>query len=195
MKRIDVALLAGAMVLLSGAAMASSAALSASKPKVMAVLVEVDAQGHITKALPSIQLSPQFQRLLVKNLGEWITHPAVIKGHAVASQMIVDVALRATPHKGGDYDVSFAYVSRLPSPFGGAAAHWVWSHNDNQLALVSDSGATQMQQRDFRMPEPYSPPAIARDAAAPAPSQATERVASNTTAATQSTSSASVRNH
>jgi len=193
MKRINVMLLAGAMVLLSGAAMASSAALSASKPKVMAVLVEVNAQGHVTRVLPSIELSPRFQRLLLRELGEWITRPAVVKGHAVASQMIVDVALRATPRKDGNYDSSFVYVSSLPSPFGGSAAHWVWSHNDNQLALVSDSG---MGRRDLQMAQPYSPPAFAGNTVTSAPSQTTERMASNTAAtSTRPVSSTSSRNH
>lgn len=193
MKRIDLVLLAGAMVMLSGAAVASSAALSASKPKVMAVLVEVNAHGHVTRVLPSIELSPRFQRLLRSDLGEWITRPAIVKGHAVASQMIVDVALRATPRKDGDYDTRFVYVSSLPSPYGGASAHWVWSHNDNQLALVSGSGAGQ---HDLQMMQPYSPPAFAGNTLESVPSQTMERMASNTAAtSTRSVSSAGSRNH
>ena len=142
-KQIGVAMLAGALAMLGGTAMASSGALSAPKPKVLAVLVEVDAQGHVTKALPSLQLTPEFQRMLVKTLDGWIAHPASIKGHPVASQLIINVALQAKPRKDGDYDANFAYVSSLPSPYG-AAAHWVWSNNGNQLALVSDYGAMNL---------------------------------------------------
>src|SRR6185312_14400645 len=63
-KQIGVVMLAGALAMLGGTAMASSGALSAPKPKVLAVLVQVDAQGHVTKALPSLPLDPEFQVLL-----------------------------------------------------------------------------------------------------------------------------------
>ncbi|OOG44381.1 hypothetical protein B0E52_08305 [Rhodanobacter sp. C06] len=154
-KQIGVVMLAGALAMLGGTAMASSGALSAPKPKVLAVLVQVDAQGHVTKALPSLPLDPEFQRMLVKTLDGWITRPASIKGHPVTSQMIINVALQAKPRKDGDYDANFAYVSSLPSPYG-AAAHWVWSSNGNQLALVSDSGTTNMAHWHPQPEERYS---------------------------------------
>ena len=144
-----------AMAMLGGAAMASSSmSLTYFKPKVMPVLVAVNAKGHVTKVLPSTRLPPKLQRLLTENLGEWIARPAMYKGRAVGSQLIVNVALRAEPRKDGNYDVNFAYVSMLPSPYG-ASAHWVWRDGD-QLALVSDSDAG-LRQRPWRF-QPTPPP-------------------------------------
>jgi hypothetical protein len=156
MKRFCMVLASAAMMLSGGVAMASSMSLTHFKPKVMPVLVAVNAKGHVTKVLPSTQLSPRLQRLLTENLNEWIAKPAMTKGHAVGSQVIVNVALRAEPRKDGNYDVKFAYVSMLPSPYG-AAAHWVWKDGD-QLALVSDSDMG-LRQRMWR-PRPMPPPRV-----------------------------------
>ena len=132
------AMLAGTVMMLAcGTAMADSMALTHFKPRVMPVLVAVNARGQVTKVLPSTELSPPLQRLLTENLDRWIVRPAMVKGHAVASQMIVNVALRAKSRADGKYDVNFSYVSMLHSPFGGAA-HWVWK-DGHELALVSDS--------------------------------------------------------
>jgi hypothetical protein len=136
------------MMLAGSAAMAGSMSLTHFKPQVMPVLVAVNAKGHVTKVLPSTELSPTLQRLLAKNLNEWIARPAMVKGRAVASQMIVNVALRAKPRADGRYDVNFAYVSMLRSPFGGAV-HWAWK-DGRELALVSDSG--------MRAPPRWCPP-------------------------------------
>ncbi|WP_139201700.1 hypothetical protein [Rhodanobacter glycinis] len=154
MKRLCMVLAGVGMALSGGAAVASSMSLTHFKPKVMPVLVAVNAKGHVTKVLPSTPLSPKLQRLLAENLDEWIAKPAMAKGHAVGSQVIVSVALRAEPRKDGNYDVNFAYVSMLPSPYG-SAAHWVWKDGD-QLALVSDSDAG-LRQRMWR-PRPVPPP-------------------------------------
>lgn len=152
MKRFSMMLAGATLAMLGSVAMASSMSLTHFKPRVMPVLVGVNAKGHVTRVLPSTELSPKLQRLLTENLGEWIVRPAMVKGRAMASQMIVNVALRATPRKDGNYDVNFAYVSMLPSPFG-AAAHWVWKDSD-QLALVSDSdmGLRQRMWRPRHLP-------------------------------------------
>lgn len=137
MKQFHAVLAGVVMMLTCGAVMADPMSLTHFKPRVMPVLVAVNAKGHVTKVLPSTELPPALQRLLTENLNEWITRPAMVKGHAVASQMIVNVALRAKPRADGRYDVNFAYVSMLHSPFGGAA-HWSWK-DGHELALVSDS--------------------------------------------------------
>ena len=159
MKRFSTMLAGTALALLGSAAMASSMSLTHFRPRVMPVLVGVNAKGHVTKVLPSTELSPKLQRLLTENLGEWIVRPAMVKGRAMASQMIVNVALRAAPRKDGNYDVNFAYVSMLPSPFG-TAAHWVWKDGD-RLVLVSDSDAglhwRMRRPRHFPPPRPWRP--------------------------------------
>ena len=156
MKQFHAMLVGAVMMLACGTTMADPMALTHFKPRVMPVLVAVDAKGHVTKVLPSTPLSPKLQRLLAENLDEWIAKPAMAKGHAVGSQVIVSVALRAEPRKDGNYDVNFAYVSMLPSPYG-SAAHWVWKDGD-QLALVSDSDAG-LRQRMWR-PRPVPPPRV-----------------------------------
>jgi len=148
MKQFQVMLAGAVMMLACGTTMADSMSLTHFKPRVMPVLVAVNAKGHVTKVLPSTELSPTLQRLLTENLNEWIARPATVKGHAVASQMIVNVALHAKRRADGRYDVNFAYVSMLHSPFGGAA-HWAWK-DGRELALVSDS--------DVRSPPRWRPP-------------------------------------
>ena len=149
MKRFNATLISCALVMFGGVAMASPMSLTQFKPQVMPVLVEVNAQGHVTRVLPSVELTPKFQQLLTKDIGEWITGPAMVKHRAVGSQLIMNVSLRTTPRNDGKYDASFAYVSSLPSPFG-AGAHWV-TKDGIELALVSDSGALAMG----RVIQPY----------------------------------------
>jgi len=134
MKAINLTIAGMAMALLCGPALGESMSLIHFKPHVMPVLVAVNAKGKVTRVLPSTELSPKFQRLLTEDLGHWIAAPAKVKGRAVDSQLIINVALRATKLKDGNYSVSFAYVSSLPSP-GGAAPHWFWRDGD-QLTLV-----------------------------------------------------------
>lgn len=130
-----------ALALIGTIVMAEPMSLTYFKPKVMPVLVAVNTRGRVTEVLPSTALAPKFQRLLTENLAGWIKGPAKVKGRAVDSQFIVNVAMRTTKLTDGDYAVSFAYVSSLPSPYGGAA-HWVWK-NGVQLALVSDADSNR----------------------------------------------------
>jgi len=136
----------------SNVATASSMSLTQFKPHVMPVLVQVDSQGHATKVLPSVELSPAMQRVLTDNIDGWIAGPAVLKGHAVDSSVIMNVALHTARRKDGKYDASFVYVSIMPSPFGGAA-HWSLRDGD-QLTLVSDSSGAGFRQRSYREPHP-----------------------------------------
>jgi hypothetical protein len=151
MKRISMILIACAVAALAGPAMADSMSITQFKPRVMPVLVEVNAHGHVTKILPSTQLTPKLQRLLAENIKQWVVRPASVKGHQVDSQVIMQVALKAVPVEGNKYDVSFTYVSMVQSPFG-AAAHWVWK-DGHELALVSDDAAT-----NFRRERRFAPP-------------------------------------
>lgn len=145
----------------SGAAMASSGSLTQFKPKVMPVLVQVNAHGKITDASPSEELSPKVNRLLMQNLAEMISKPATDRhGRPVSSQFIINVALQASPRAGGDYDANFAYVSTKPVPAGS----WYWVHIDgHRLALADRNSINRVQRIRYSDPRPsyrptYNPP-------------------------------------
>ncbi|MBQ4853081.1 hypothetical protein IMW82_00090 [Rhodanobacter sp. B2A1Ga4] len=134
MESIQLPLLLGMLLAGTGVAMASSGSLNEFRPKVLPVLVQVNAQGKVTNASPATELSPRLNRLLRQNLDELISKPATEHGRPVASQFIANLALRATPRQEGDYDVQFAYVSSSPVPPGS----WYWVHIDgHRLALAS----------------------------------------------------------
>ena len=134
MKFISVSAVFGVLALCAGTAAAQSASLNQFKPKVMPVLVQVNAHGKVTSASPAIELTPKLTRLLRENLDEMIVRPATDKqGHPISSQFVINLAVQATPHLKGNYDVHFAYVSTTPVPAGS----WYWVHrNGVQLALA-----------------------------------------------------------
>lgn len=158
MKPFAAVFAAGTMAVLgSNVAMATNMSLTQFKPRILPVLVQVDAQGHATKVLPAVELPPAMQRMLVENINQWIVGPATIKKQPVGTAVIMNVALRAVHRKDGRYDASFAYVSALPSPYG-SAAHWSMQDGD-QLALVSDSAGHGSRRYVYRryMPPPVRP--------------------------------------
>lgn len=147
MKALHAALIVCAIAAFAGTAMASSGSLVEFKPKVMPVVVQVDAQGQVTDIMPSEQLTPRLRKMLIKQLDAWIVKPATVKGHPVGSRFIVEVAMQAKPRKDGDYDASFVYVKSLAMPFAGAV-HWNVINGGLELALVSDMGGHERQMFD-----------------------------------------------
>ena len=101
MKRFHRRLIGGVLLAMGPLAMASSVSLTSFPPRVMPVLVHVNSLGKVTEVQPSAQLSPRLQRLLASSLRQWISKPAMVDGHPVDSQSIVNVALHATPRRGG----------------------------------------------------------------------------------------------
>jgi len=144
MKPLHASLIACAIAGFAGTALASSGSLVEFKPQVMPVVVQVDARGKVTDILPSEQLTPRLQQMLVKQIDAWIVKPATVKGHPVGSRFIVEVAMQAKPRKDGNYDASFVYVKSLAMPFGGAV-HWNVINGGLELALVSDMGGHERQ--------------------------------------------------
>ncbi len=134
MKRFQVLMLSGILSAATGGAMADSGSLNEFRPRVLPVLVQVNAQGKVTDVSPAMELSPRLNRLLRRNLDELISKPATEHGRPVASQFIANLALRVTPRQEGNYDAQFAYVSSSPVPSGS----WYWVHIDgHRLALAS----------------------------------------------------------
>ncbi|NMW23248.1 hypothetical protein HFP05_02215 [Rhodanobacter denitrificans] len=134
MKRFQTTLLFGVLSLAAGAALASSGSLNEFRPKIMPVLVQVNAHGKVTDASPAMELSPRLRRLLLQNLNEMIVKPATEHGRPVSSQFVANLVLRTTPRTEGDYDAQFAFVSSSPVPSGS----WYWVHIDgHRLALAS----------------------------------------------------------
>lgn len=184
MKLLRASLIACAIAAFSGTAMASSGSLVEFKPAVMPVVVQVDAQGQVTDVLPSEQLAPWLQKMLVKQLDAWIIKPATVKGHPVGSRFIVEVAMQAKPRKDGNYDAGFVYVKSLAMPFAGAV-HWNVINGGLELALVSDMGGherrvfdtTDRWQGNYQRGHAWQP-ATRGAASRPASSHATDRASS-----------------
>ena len=156
MKRFHRMLIGGTLLAMGTLAMASSVSLTSFPPRVMPVLVYVNAQGKVTEVQPSTQLPPRLRRLLASSLRQWVSKPAMVNGHPVASQSIVNVALHATPRKDGKYDASFAFVSIVPAPF--ASAYWS-TRNGTQLALVESHGGSPLvdYSNDYSYPSRGAP--------------------------------------
>jgi hypothetical protein len=139
-------LIACAIAAVAGTASASSGSLVEFKPKVMPVVVQVNADGRVTDILPSEQLTPAWQSTLIKQLDAWIVKPATVKDHPVASRFIIEIAMQAKPRKDGKYDAHFVYVKSLPLAFGGAL-HWEVINGGVEFALVSDLGTNPNHER------------------------------------------------
>lgn len=121
----------------SSAAVASSASLTQFTPRVMPVLVQVNAQGKVTGISPSADLTPSLARLLRSNVQELISGPALVRGKPMPSQLVLNMALQATPTEQGKYSAQFTYVSSSPVPSGS----WYWVHIDgHRLALAEQGG-------------------------------------------------------
>ena len=134
MKRFPMMVLATLLATGVNVAMASTGSLTEFKPRYLPVLVQVNAKGRVTDASPAVQLSPAFNRLMLKNLDEMIAKPATYKGRAVSSQFVINLALQVTPRPEGDYFAKFGYVSTSPVPNGS----WYWVNiNGHRLALAN----------------------------------------------------------
>lgn len=134
MKRFPMLTLAGVLAVGASAAMASTGSLNEFRPRVLPVLVHVDARGKVTEVSPSIELSPKVNRLLRQSLDEMIRKPATEHGRPISSQFVINLALQASPRQEGDYLARFVYVSTSPVPNGS----WYWVHIDgHRLALAN----------------------------------------------------------
>ena len=118
-------------------AMAASGSLNQFTPRVMPVLVQVNAQGRVTDMSPSIDLTPQLARLLRSNVDELISGPAIVRGRPIASQVVLNMALQATPQEQGKYSAQFTYVSSSPVPNGS----WYWVHIDGHRLALAERGS------------------------------------------------------
>ncbi|HET6553222.1 MAG TPA: hypothetical protein VFG49_06740 [Dyella sp.] len=139
MKRSLVVMLVGALLVVSGSAMASVSpgSLTPFPQRVLPVLVQVNAQGKVTSASPAIALEPRMSRLLSQNLDEMITTPAEVHGRAIASQFILNLQLEAAKRPDGNYDAHFVSVSTQPVPAG----NWHWVDIEGRLwALAGPDG-------------------------------------------------------
>lgn len=177
MKRFSTCVALGLLATSAAAAANDSWSLNSFTPHVLPVLVQVNAKGKVTYVSPAIELSPKFDRLLRSSLDEMIHQPAIVHGHPIASQFVINLAIKATPRDDGHYDAKFAYVSVLPVPTG---RQWIWSHDDGHRLVLIDQDSLQRWQpprvntdRNFpRMYEhPYYPRtySVTTAAGAPAP--------------------------
>ena len=103
----------------------------------MPVLVQVNAQGRVTDMSPAMELTPQLTRLLRSNVDELISGPAIVRGKPIASQVVLNMALQATPQEQGNYLAQFTYVSSSPVPNGS----WYWVHIDGHRLALAERGS------------------------------------------------------
>lgn len=137
MKSLQVGLLGCVVAAFAGTAMASSGSLVEFTPRVMPVVVQVNAKGRVTDLLPSQQLAPWVREMLAEQIDAWIAGPAMDHGRPMASRFIMEVAMRVQPRKDGKYDANFVYVKSIPLAYGGAL-HWDVINGGLELALVAD---------------------------------------------------------
>jgi len=68
MKPLQIPLLVAMLAAATGAAANTSGSLNEFRPKVLPVLVQVNAQGKVTTASPAMELPPSLVRLMRANL-------------------------------------------------------------------------------------------------------------------------------
>lgn len=152
MKRLSMMMFASVLTVGANAAMASNGSLNEFRPRVMPVLVHVDARGKVTEVSPSIELSPKVNRLLRQSLDEMISKPATEHGRPISSQFVINLALQASPRQEGDYLARFVYVSSSPVPNGS----WYWVHIDgHRLALANRNDFGRQPRFRFGNPREY----------------------------------------
>lgn len=146
MKLFHALVIAGTLIAAGNTALADSGSLNHFKPRYLPVLVQVDSKGKVTDVSPSIQLTPQFDRLLHQNLDNLITGPAIDHGRPISSQFVINLALQVSPRKEGDYLAKFAYMSISPVPSGS----WYWVHVDgHRLELASRNSLDRQPRMHF----------------------------------------------
>jgi len=124
---IGMMLLAG-----TGTAMAAAGSLNGFTPRLLPVLVQVNAQGKVTAASPAMKLSPRLDRLLRQNLDELINQPATDHGRPMASQLIARLALARQDsffdrgprlHRHHGYRMPHSGNTPVPRPTPSPSAH------------------------------------------------------------------------
>lgn len=125
------------VVLLSlagGLVPASASNAAAGQSHTLPVLVKVSTTGKVTDISPAYKLRPSFQRLLRTTLGKMITRPAMKKGKAVDSQLVITLAVLTSKDANGETQSTLRYLAAKPLPPG--AWHWI-RNAENRLALSS----------------------------------------------------------
>lgn len=171
MKALSTALLLCAFAA-APVAFADSMSVNQFTPRVLPVLVQVDSHGQVRQVSPSVELSPQYDRLLRQTLDQMINQPAKDHGRPVASQFVINLGLQATARPDGKYEAHFVYVSASPVPAGS----WYWVHIDgHRLALANRNEGPIRRPHYDRVPDsrwwpepPSSPPLQNAQQATPA---------------------------
>lgn len=124
------------MCLAGGLATASEPNAPAGQSHVLPILVKVNTTGKVTDISPAYKLRPSFQRLLRNTIDKMITKPAMKKGKAVNSQLVITLAVLTNKAVNGKEDTTLKYLAARPLPPGS----WHWIRNaENRLALSSQS--------------------------------------------------------
>ena len=134
--------LAALMFLVCG----SPAVLAKDAPAVQShnlpVLIKVNAKGKVTDVTPAFKVRPSFQRLLGDTIRKMITKPAMKKGKAVSSQLVITLAVLTSKGADGKNATTLKYLTAKPLPPGA----WTWARDaQGRLALTSQSTQDNIQ--------------------------------------------------
>lgn len=119
MKKLHAAMMLGGLLACAGAVSAAeppATEASASQSRQLAVLIQVDEHGHVSKIRYTEKLPDSIAKLLKDTITQWITKPAVVDGRHVASQLLLTVELRTKPTADGQEEAYFAYVASEAVP-------------------------------------------------------------------------------
>lgn len=134
--------LAAWMFLAGGFATASAKSTQAAQSRTLPVLVKVDTKGKVTEVSPAYRVRPSFQRLLRNTISKMITKPAMKKGKAVTSQLVITLAVLTSKDANGNAESTLKYLAAKPLPPGA----WSWGHDaQGRLALTSQSPQDNIQ--------------------------------------------------
>lgn len=120
----------------AGMASASPKQDTTTAPRVVQVLVDVNANGEVTAVTPAYKLRPAFVRQIRDALQKMITEPAMKHGEPVSSQFVLTLGLVATVRENGESSVKIKYISSKALPNGS----WYWQSSPNhRLTLAGQS--------------------------------------------------------
>lgn len=134
-----------ALMCAAGAAIAGQGA----DDRVVRVFVHVDANGKVAAVEPAVELKTELKTALRATLDRLITKPAVVDGKAVASQFVMDLAIKTAARSGGDFTATFQYLSSQAVPSGS----WRWVRRAGRQPVLVPSDATKFRHTVSTLPQ------------------------------------------
>jgi hypothetical protein len=106
----------------AGAASASQKEDNTAQPRVIQVLVHVNAEGEVTEVTPAYKLRPAFVGQIRSALQKMITEPAMKHGKPASAQFVLTLGVAPIVRENGEQSVRITYISSKALPNGS----WYW---------------------------------------------------------------------